>query len=337
MRFAGFPRVRLGYFPTPLDEMRNLSNVLGGPRLFVKRDDRTGLAFGGNKVRKLEFLMGEALEMGVDIVVTTGGVQSNHARQTSAAARKLGLDVALVLRGREPEVYKGNLLLDSILGAEVRFFDVEDIDRAAREVGSELEASGRRPYVIPLGGSNPTGCLGYVVAALEIVSQMEERGINFDHVLVANGSAGTHAGLALGFKALESGVKVIGISVSKKEDPLKEQVIDLGNRTAEKLGIGTRLSPEDVVIYDDYIGEGYAIPTEECVEAIKLVARTEGLLLDPVYTGKAMAGLVDLVRKGAFGRNENLLFVHTGGTPGLFAEEGIFDERRGPLPGRGGR
>ena len=328
MQFTGFPRVRLAHLPTPLEEMKNFSKALDGPRLFVKRDDSTGLGFGGNKIRKLEFLMGEALERKADTVITTGGVQSNHARQTAAAAKKLGMEAILLLRGEQPEEGKGNLLLDRILGAQVRFVQASDfleVDQAAYELGSELEASGKRPYVIPLGGSTPTGSLGYAAAALEIVGQIQEMGLRVDTVVVANGSAGTQAGLVLGFKALNSGILVIGISVSRSRDALSAQVLDLGNRTAEKLGVEIRLDPEDVVVYQDYVGAGYAIPTKEGVAAIKLLARTEGLFLDPVYTGKAMAGLIDLIGKGVLKKEQNVLFMHTGGSPGLFVDEGIFE------------
>ena len=328
MQFAGFPRVRLAHLPTPLEEMKNFSKALDGPRLFVKRDDSTGLGFGGNKIRKLEFLMGEALERKADTVITTGGVQSNHARQTAAAAKKLGMEAILLLRGEQPEEGKGNLLLDRILGAQVRFVQASDfleVDQAAYELGSELEASGKRPYVIPLGGSTPTGSLGYAAAALEIVGQIQEMGLRVDTVVVANGSAGTQAGLVLGFKALNSGILVIGISVSRSRDALSAQVLDLGNRTAEKLGVEIRLDPEDVVVYQDYVGAGYAIPTKEGVAAIKLLARTEGLFLDPVYTSKAMAGLIDLIEKGVLKKEQNVLFMHTGGSPGLFVDEGIFE------------
>lgn len=326
MQLSGFPRVRLAHLPTPLEEMSNLQEALDGPRLFVKRDDCTGLGFGGNKIRKLEFLMGEALERKADTVITTGGVQSNHARQTAAAAKKLGMDAILLLRGEEPEETRGNLFLDRILGAQVRFVEASDfleVDRAAYELGSQLEASGKRPYVIPLGGSTPTGSLGYVAAALEIASQIQEMGIRVDAVVLANGSAGTQAGLALGFKALHSGIQVIGISVSRSRDVLSAQVLDLGNRTAEKLGVDIRLDPEEAVVYPDYVGAGYAIPTKEGVEAIKLLARTEGLFLDPVYTSKAMAGLIDLIGKGILKKEQNVLFLHTGGGPGLFVDEGI--------------
>ena len=327
MQLSGFPRVRLAHLTTPLEEMRNFSKVLDGPRLFVKRDDCTGLGLGGNKIRKLEFLMGEALELKADTVITTGGVQSNHARQTAAVAGKLGMEAILLLRGEEPEEVRGNLLLDRILGAQVRFVEASDfleVDRAAYTLGSELEASGKRPYVIPLGGSTPTGSLGYVAAALEIAGQIQEMGIRVDTVVLANGSAGTQAGLALGFKALHSGIQVIGISVSRSRDVLSAQVLDLGNRTAQKLGVDIRLDPEDAVVYPDYVGAGYAIATKEGVEAIKLLARTEGLFLDPVYTSKAMAGLIDLVGKGVLTKEQNVLFLHTGGSPGLFVDEGVF-------------
>jgi len=327
MQFSRFPRVRLANLPTCLEEMPNLSKVLGGPRLFVKRDDSTGLGFGGNKVRKLEFLMGEALARKADTVITTGGVQSNHARQTAAAAAKLNLKSILVLRGEEPNLYKGNLLLDTILGAEVRFVQTsnsQETDRIAYQIASQIEEDGGIAYVIPTGGSVPTGCLAYAAAALEIVTQIKEKGIEIDYAVVANGSGGTQAGLTLGFKALHSGIKVIGISVSQAKQELKRRILQLGNQTAEKLGIDTALDEEDVVVYDEYVGQGYAIPTRECVEAIKLLSRTEGLFLDPVYTGKAMAGLTDLIRKGVLRKGENVLFMHTGGTPALFAMEEIF-------------
>jgi L-cysteate sulfo-lyase len=276
--------------------MNNLQEVLGGPRLFVKRDDCTGLGLGGNKIRKLEFLMGEALERKADTVITTGGVQSNHARQTAAAAKKLGMEAILLLRGEEPEETRGNLLLDRILGAEVRFVEASDfleVDRAAYELGSQLEASGKRPYVIPLGGSTPTGSLGYAAAALEIAGQIQEMGIRVDTVVLANGSAGTQAGLALGFKALHSEIRVIGISVSRSRDVLSAQVLDLGNRTAEKLGVDTRLDPEDAVVYPDYVGAGYAIPTQEGVEAIPgpgLYEQSDGGLDRPDRKGRPDQG-----------------------------------------------
>lgn len=329
MQFSRFPRVRLANLPTPLEEMSNLSKALGGPRLFVKRDDSTGLGLGGNKVRKLEFLMGEALEKKADTVITTGGVQSNHARQTAAAAKKLNLKPILVLRGEKPKLHKGNLLLDTLLGAEVRFVrasNSEEADRIAYEIASQIEEKGGIPYVIPTGGSIPTGCLGYVAAALEIVNQIEQKGIEIDYAVVANGSSGTQTGLTLGFKALHSGIKVIGISVSHSKEELKHQILRLGTQTAEKLEIDIELDEEDVVAYDEYIGPGYTVPTRECIEAIKLLARTEGLFLDPIYTGKAMAGLIDLIKKGVLKKGQNVLFMHTGGTPALFAEEEIFQE-----------
>jgi D-cysteine desulfhydrase family pyridoxal phosphate-dependent enzyme len=309
--------------------MSNLSKALGGPRLFVKRDDSTGLGFGGNKVRKLEFLMGEALEKKADTVITTGGLQSNHARQTAAAAKRLNLKPILVLRGEQPKLYKGNLLLDALLGAELRFVrasNSEEADRIAYEIASRIEKSGGIPYVIPTGGSIPTGCLGYVAAALEIVNQIEHKGIEINYAVVANGSSGTQTGLTLGFKALHSRIEVIGISVSHSKEELKDQILKLGTRTAEKLGIDIELSEEDVVAYDEYIGPGYTVPTRECIEAIKLLARTEGLFLDPIYTGKAMAGLIDLVEKGIFKKGHNVLFMHTGGTPALFATEEVFQD-----------
>ncbi|HID94501.1 MAG TPA: D-cysteine desulfhydrase family protein [Candidatus Latescibacteria bacterium] len=328
MQFSGLPRVRLADLPTPLDELSRLSKVLKGPRLFIKRDDNTGLAFGGNKVRKLEYLLGEALEQGADTIITAGALQSNHARQTTAAANKLGLKTILVLRGAPPSSnWKANLLLDSLLGADVRFVPDDPhikIDDVLYDISLEVEGKGGIPYVIPVGGSVPTGSIGYVAAVMEILEQIYQKGIGIDYIVSATSSGGTQTGLILGAVATNSNVRVIGISVSRPKEVLAPRIVRLANETAQKIGIDVKITLSDVRIYDEYIGPGYAVPTRECINAIRLLAREEGILLDPVYTGKAMAGLIDLVRVGAFREDESVLFIHTGGTPALFADEGIF-------------
>jgi D-cysteine desulfhydrase family pyridoxal phosphate-dependent enzyme len=287
--------------------------------VFIKRDDLTGLAFGGNKVRKLEFLLAEATAKGCDVVITTGGPQSNHCRMTAAFARKLGLDCALVLTGEDEPARNGNLLLDTLLGAELRFIGDEGRAEAEMEaLAEDHRRRGRRPYVIPLGGSNGLGCAGYVLAAQEIVVQASELGVRFDRVFCASGSGGTQAGLILGALAFSAPWSVAGVSVSRGAEQLKARVCEVAAQGAARLGLGVEVKPQDVVIYDQYVGEGYGKLTEGCAEAIRLLARTEGVFLDPVYTGKAMACLIDLVRRGAVGAEETVLFTHTGGTPALF-------------------
>jgi len=327
MQIGKLPRVRLAALPTPLEEMGNLSKKLGGPRLFIKRDDNTGLAFGGNKARKLEFLMGDALDKGADTIITAGGIQSNHARMTAAAANKLGFKTVLVLSGEKPSSYKANLLLDHLLQAEIRFLnarDSEQIKQRMEEIASELSSKGHNTYVIPTGGSNRIGVSGYALAMSELLAQANEKGIKFDSMVLACGGGGTQAGVVVGTKALNLNMGVIGISVSREAMRLKEMVASLANETAEHLGLSIPFRPAEIEVYDEYVGEGYAIPTTEGIEAIKLVAELEGILLDPVYTGKAMAGLIGLIRTGCFRRDENVLFLHTGGIPAIFTDESIW-------------
>lgn len=329
MRIEECPRVRLAFLPTELEEMGRLRQVVGGPRLFVKRDDNTGLVLGGNKARKLEFLCGDALARGADVVVTVGAAQSNHARMTAAAARRLGMDVVLVLEGDCPGKWEGNLLLDRILGAEVRFSGSRRAEECAGEVSQELAAKGRKPYLIPVGGSNAVGVLGYVLAAWEILDQAERQGVRPSHVVVAAGSGGTHAGLLAGMKMRCPDVRVVGISVSRTREALCARVAELATAAMDMLGGKKSVSPDDVLVECGYIGPAYGVPTEEGLEAISLLARREGLLLDQVYTGKAMAGLIDLVKKGRFGGGEDVIFVHTGGVPALFALGDIWPVRSG--------
>ena len=324
MNLARFPRIRLGHLPTPLEPMERLSRHLGGPRLWIKRDDCTGLSTGGNKTRKLEFLMADALAQGADTVITQGATQSNHARQTAAAAARLGLACHILLEDRtgyaDPAYSaSGNVLMDKLHGASVsRRPGGADMQAEMETVAEAMRAEGRRPYVIPGGGSNPIGALGYVNAAQELVTQASDMGLRIDHVVHATGSAGTQAGLVAGLVALNSGIPVLGIGVRAPKAKQEANVLALAERTLAHLGLPALLRPEHVVANCDYVGQGYGIPTEGMVAALRLVAEQEGILLDPVYSGKGMAGLIDLIRKGRFGKEENVVFLHTGGQAGLF-------------------
>ena len=324
MHLARFPRVKLCHAPTPLEFMPNLTRQLGGPQLWIKRDDCTGVATGGNKNRKLEFLLGEALALGCDHVVTQGAVQSNHVRQTAACAAKLGLKCSVVLEHRiqtndSDYLDSGNVLLDRLMGIEIEYRPGgTDMQAAIEEVGERLRAEGAKPYVIPGGGSNATGALGYAHVALELLAQANEMGLRIDRLVHATGSAGTQAGLVAGLEALNSGIRVLGIGVRLPRDRQEANVFKLAQATAEKLGLKTPIRREAVEANCDYVGEGYGIPTAGMAEAIAMLARSEGIFLDPVYSGKGMAGLIDLIRKGMFAADENIVFLHTGGQVGLF-------------------
>jgi len=313
-----FPnRVPIAYLPTPIDRLDRLSKHLGGPEIWIKRDDQTGLATGGNKTRKLEFLVADALAQGADHLVTTGAPQSNHCRQTAAAAARFGLGCSLVLRGKKPEMVTGNLLLDQLLGAHVYWTDGSDCNTFVSRVMTDLKAIGRQPYSIPLGGSNVIGATSYVLAMEEFMSQLAAERLNFDFVVFATSSGGTQAGLVLGAQVYGYHGNLLGISVDHPADTLQTQVAALATATATHLGLGT-LSVADLVhVNDDYLGEGYAQVGETEREAIRLVAQLEGILLDPVYTGRAMGGLIDLIRWGAFTRSQRVLFWHTGGAASL--------------------
>ena len=325
MLLSRHPRVALAHLPTPLEFLPHLTRHLGGPNIYVKRDDCTGLGTGGNKTRKLEFLMADALQQGATTVITQGAVQSNHARQTAAAAAKLGLDCELVFENRidgatEPYLQSGNVLLDRIFGARVReVAKGSDMTAELDAVADELRKSGKTPYVIPGGGSNPTGALGYVDCAFELVTQANRQGIVIDHVVHATGSAGTQAGLAVGLKAIHAGIPLLGIGVGADRQAQEQKVFELATKTAKFTGAEDVVKRDDIVCNCDYIGPGYGVPTEGMNAAVLLAARLEGLLFDPVYTGKALAGLIDLVRKGWFEGAENIVFIHTGGAAGLFA------------------
>lgn len=325
MALSQFPRVSLAHLPTPLEHLPRLSEYLGGPDIYVKRDDCTGLATGGNKTRKLEFSMAEALEQDADTIVTVGAVQSNHVRQASAAACKLGLKCEVLLEARieDPsDIYRnsGNVLLDRIFGANLREYPAgTDFDAAMDEVAAEVAAAGGRPYLIPGGASNAVGALGYVNCASELLSQAENRGLQIDHIVCATGSAGTQAGLVVGLKSMQSTIPLLGIGVSAAQQEQEQKVYDLARETADFIGMPGIVAREDVVANCNYIGAGYGVPTRAMNDAVLLLARLEGLLFDPVYSGKALAGMIDLVRKGEFADAGNVVFLHTGGAAGLFA------------------
>ncbi len=329
MHLARFPRLRLAHLPTPLESLERLSAELGGPNLWIKRDDCTGLAGGGNKTRKLEFLMADAVERGADAVITQGATQSNHARQTAAAA-KLGMACHLLLEDRAglPDndyLCNGNVLLDQLHGATLQGHPGgTDMNAAMEALARELRDDGRKPYVVPGGGSNEIGALGYVNCALELLQQANDAGLEIAHVVHATGSTGTQAGLVTGFRGSGSGIPVLGISVRAEREAQEENVFRLAERTAEHLGIPGAVRRDHVVADSDYVGPGYGLPAPDTLEAIRLFARIEGILLDPVYTGKAAAGLIALVREGRFGKDDNVVFVHTGGAQALFAYRGFF-------------
>jgi D-cysteine desulfhydrase/L-cysteate sulfo-lyase len=319
-----FPRISLIHTPTPLEKLPRLSAYLG-VNIWVKRDDCTGLAGGGNKTRKLEFLLADALQKGADTVITVGGLQSNHARQTAAAAAKLGLACELVLEDvagvPQRDYYQnGNLLLDHLCGAKIhRVTAQQDSGLVLTKVMTDLGEQGKKPYLIPLGGSNALGSLGYVNCAEEIISQSNTLNISFDQMFLASGSAGTQAGILAGLIALQQDIPVLGICVSRSGLAQQTLVEDLLKQTLTLMNIDDAQSVAKVKANGDYYGEGYGISTDKMIQAVRLVAQLEGLLLDPVYTGKAMAGLIDLCQQGIFKADQNILFVHTGGSQGLFA------------------
>ncbi len=311
------PRLHFAHLPTPVEALPVLSDHLGGPRLMVKRDDQTGLAFGGNKTRKLEFLVADALARGADLLITGGAAQSNHRRQTAAAAAKLGLSCTLVLAGDPPKHASANLILDQLLGADLVWTTNDARDATMARVETEARAAGRTPYLIPYGGSNEIGALGYVFAMEELVAQ----GHQPDWIVVASSSGGTQAGLTVGARLFGFQGRILGISIDKPEVELSCDIVaELATRTARHLGEDLTFTAADILANDRYLGGGYGVMGAPEIEAIRLFARTEALLLDPVYTGRAAAGLLDLIRQGFFKPDETVLFWHTGGTPVLFAD-----------------
>jgi L-cysteate sulfo-lyase len=325
MQLSKFPRIALAHLPTPLEHLPRLSEHLGGPEIYVKRDDCTGLATGGNKTRKLEFSMGDALQKGADTIITVGAVQSNHVRQTAAAACKIGLKCEVLLEHRvaQPsELYRtsGNVLLDRIFGANLREYDKgTDFDAAMAEVADEITTTGGTPYIVPGGASNPVGALGYVQCGVELLQQFSEQALRVDHIVTATGSAGTHAGLAVGIRGSGSGLPILGIGVNAAQEAQEERVYKLACETADLVGDPGAVTRNDIIADCSYIGAGYGEATESMNEAVLMLARFEGLLFDPVYSGKALAGMIDYVRNGRFDDASTIVFLHTGGAAGLFA------------------
>jgi L-cysteate sulfo-lyase len=313
--------------------MANLSRLLDGPNIWVKRDDCTGLAGGGNKTRKLEFLMADAGQQGADTIITQGAVQSNHARQTAAIAAKMGYECYLLLENRtgshDPDfLANGNVLLDDIYNARLSDFPAgTDMNQEMLSLAEQLRAAGKKPYIVPGGGSNRIGALGYVNAAYELVGQCNDQGLKVDHIVHATGSTGTQAGLVTGLTAIHSGIDLMGISVRAPKEAQEENVYRLARETADLIGSSAALNRSDVVANSDYVGEGYGMPTDGMIEAVEMTARHESILLDPVYSGKAMAGLIDLVRQGFYRREENIVFIHTGGAQALSGYRSLFGQR----------
>lgn len=322
MKHLELPREPLGFFPTPLHELANLGKALGGPRIFIKRDDQTGLAFGGNKTRKLEYIIGSALAEGADTLITAGAIQSNHCRQTAAAAARLRMPCHLVLGGEAPAIANGNLLLDQLLGAQIHWAGDNRKGEDIPPLVQKLRNEGRKPCIVPYGGSNELGATSFVEALCELDSQTFEMQIDFDHIVFASSSGGTHAGLALGKKLLKKNYQLVGIAIDKvgsAHKPLTRLIIELADSTARFLEADCQFTETDLHFNENYTGAGYGVIGSAEKEAISMLARYEGILIDPVYTGRAMAGLIDLIRKGAFKKNESVLFWHTGGAPALFA------------------
>lgn len=322
MQIDSLPRFQLAQLPTPVAKLDRLSRELGGPKIFIKRDDQTGLALGGNKTRKLEFLVGDALAKGADMLVTLGAAQSNHCRQTAAAAAAAGLRCELILNGKKPEVPNGNLLLNELLGATAHW--IERPQRAAKlkSLEAELRAAGRKPYLIPVGGSNGIGAVGYVVGMLEFMQQMRAAHQPVDHLVFGSSSGGTQAGMVLGAQLAGFTGSVTGLSIDKNDPEHFEyeaEVAQIANECAQYLGSDVRLTKDDIHVAYGYKGEGYGVVGDLEREAIRLMARMEGIILDPVYAGRAFGALVDLIRRGRFKRGETVVFWHTGGAPALFA------------------
>ncbi|ARD48513.1 D-cysteine desulfhydrase [Sporosarcina sp. P37] len=332
MNLANLPRRRYTQGSTPIEKLENLTELLGGPEIYIKRDDLLGLTSGGNKTRKLEFLVADALEQGADTLVTCGAVQSNHCRLTLSAARKEKLDCHLVLEERVPGSYRedanGNNFLFNLLktdGVSV----VEggsDMMAEMEKVAVKLRAEGKKPYIIPGGGSNEIGAAGYVACAQEIMAQLFDQGLEIDCIVTPSGSAGTHAGLTVGLRASNNPVPIVGISVNKDKETQENNVYKLVEKTRDFLQVKSEIDKSAINVYDNYVGPGYSLPTEKMVEAIEILAQQEGILLDPVYTGKVMAGFIDLIRQGYFKKGQKVLFLHTGGSPALYDYTSLFQK-----------
>lgn len=325
MNLAKFPRRRYTEGVTPIEKLENFSKALGGPTIYIKRDDLLGLTSGGNKTRKLEFLMADAIAQGADTILTCGAVQSNHCRLTLAAAVKEGLKCQLILEERVPGSYKpegsGNNFLFNLLGVEKTYVvpGGSDMLGELEKLAEKLRAEGKKPYIVPGGGSNAIGSTGYVACAQEIMDQLFDLGINIDHMVCPSGSAGTHAGIVAGMTGINANIPITGVSVNRSKEVQTDAVWNLAKATAERVGVKNEITKDLVQVTDEYVGPGYSLPSDEMVEAVQLLARTEGILLDPVYTGKVMAGLIGMIREGKFKKEDNVLFLHTGGSPALYA------------------
>ena len=322
MRIETLVRFPLAQLPTPIEELKSLSRELGGPELLIKRDDQTGLAFGGNKTRKLEFLVGQALEQGADTLVTAGAAQSNHCRQTAAAGARAGLRCELLLNGTKPDLPNGNVLLDELLGAGIHWIQPSERTAKLRELPDQLRQEGRKPYVIPVGGSNGVGATGYVLAMIELIEQLDRINRCVDHVVFASSSGGTQAGIVVGAKVTGFEGKLNGVSIDKddRDDvPYNHELADIANETGKYIGFDAQFTARDFNVLYDYLGGGYGVVSDLEREAIRLLGSREGIVLDPVYTGRAMGALIDLIRKKTFRSDETVLFWHTGGAPALFA------------------
>ena len=322
MRIEALSRFRLAQLPTPIEELKSLSRELGGPELLIKRDDQTGLALGGNKTRKLEFLVGQALEQGADTLVTAGAAQSNHCRQTAAAAARAGLRCELLLNGTKPELPNGNLLLDELLGARIHWVQRSEREAKLSQIPDELRKQGDKPYVIPVGGSNGVGATGYVLAMMELAEQLNGLNQRVDHVVFASSSGGTQAGIVVGAKVTGFNGKLHGVSIDWGESDAatyERELGDIANDTAKYVDFEAQFAASDFTVAYDYLGGGYGVVGDLERDAIRLLASREGIVADPVYTGRAMGALLDLIRKKVFRSDETVLFWHTGGAPALFA------------------
>ncbi len=325
MLLSRYPRVSLAHLPTPFEYLPRLTEYLNGPNIYVKRDDCTGLGTGGNKTRKLEFLIADAIEKKADVIITQGAVQSNHARQTAAAAAKVGMRCELVFEKRVTDassayMESGNVFLDKLFGANIQeVVSGSDMNKEMENISSALREEGMNPYIIPGGGSNSIGALGYVDCVFELIGQANTMNVVIDTIIHATGSAGTQAGIVVGAKALNSKIPVLGIGVNADKEKQEEKVYQLACELSDFMGLPGLVERNDIVANCDYVGDGYGIPTDEMNEAILLLARQEGLLFDPVYSGKGLAGMIDLINKGYFKKQENIAFIHTGGSAGLFA------------------
>ncbi|RBP02507.1 D-cysteine desulfhydrase [Rossellomorea aquimaris] len=330
MNLSSIPRRKYNYGPTPIERLNNLSEYLDGPDVYIKRDDLLGLTGGGNKTRKLEFLVADALKNNADTLITCGAVQSNHCRLTLSAAKKEQLDCRLVLEERVSDSYNlnanGNNFLFNLLDAG----DItvvpggSDMMKEMEKVADQVRSEGKSPYIIPGGGSNEIGATGYVACAQEIMTQLFEHSLDIDYIVTTSGSAGTHAGLLVGMEGNNNHIPIVGISVNKEKKVQEENVYNLVKKTSDYLNVQNRIDRKSVNVFDDYVGPGYSLPTDRMKEAIKLLAQKEGILLDPVYTGKTMAGFIDLTRQGYFKKGDKILFIHTGGSPALYDYTSLF-------------